>query len=442
MNEANGDGDGSRLDHEVQVLQALRRNQQVSQPTLARQTGLARGTVVNVVKKLAEKKLVEYGEPRIGPGGGRPGRVVWLRKDEGFGLAVHFGHRHVRVACGDLRGYDVYFFDEKSVPAASEAQVNVGANAQQSLEVAAALVQEAMAEMKRRQRKIDQLVAVTVGWPAPVRDVDQGEVVRDPSLREWLGMGPPAEELSALLGWQEMGIPFLTENDANLAALMELEHGIGNDHKDFIYVHWNSGIGAALVTGGRLQRGAAGFAGELGHVPLPGHGQGQRCLRCGSDHCLEVLAGGNAVVEKVHVSGKAKPDSLRAVIQLAASERRGADLAREVLADAAAKIAFAVGPLITVLNPTAVVIGGHFGRGEDGIDHFKLISEPFRSALRESTSQLALREVRSVGVSSWQYGAAQGGVVLGMRRKLARLAKIREGSGGPSAVHGSRRSGS
>lgn len=424
MSEANGGG-SSRLAHEGEVLQALRQSAELSQPQLAHRTGLARGTVINIVDKLEAKDLVESREGHSGPHGGRPGKVVRLRAKEGFGLGVHFGHRHVRVSCGDLIGYQVFFFFEESVAPTIEAEVNVGADGRRSLDAAVGLIEQAMVRMEKEEgRGVEDLVAVTVGWPAPVTDVEANEAVIDDSMQEWHGIGPAARNLQSMLGWTE--VPFLTENDANLGALMELEHGVGREHKDFLYIHWNSGLGGAIVADRHLVRGGGGLGGEIGHIPVEGEGRGERCPRCGSDHCLELLAGGAAVVAAFNRRARVRVENLREVIELADSGGADSEIAQSELQAAGRLIGKAVGPVLTVTNPAAIVIGGHLGKGEDGADHHHLIAEAFRHSLLEHSSSKAMQQLNSIGASEWRYGAAQGGVVLGMRRKLERLLEVRE----------------
>jgi len=110
MSDASEEGI-SRHVPEGQVLEALRRarSEEVAQPDLIRETGLARGTVVSIIRKLEEKRLVDTYEGESGPDGGRPAKVIRLRNDAAFSLGVHLGHRHVRVSAGNLRDYQVFF---------------------------------------------------------------------------------------------------------------------------------------------------------------------------------------------------------------------------------------------------------------------------------------------------------------------------------------------
>ena len=86
----------------------------------------------------------------------------------------------------------------------------------------------------------------------------------------------------------------MVDNDANLGALAEAAFGAGRDAGDLVYLKISSGIGAGLILNGRLYRGSAGLAGELGHVLVDPDGI---VCRCGNRGCLETVAATGALVE-------------------------------------------------------------------------------------------------------------------------------------------------
>lgn len=436
MSEASGDGISRRV-HERQIVEALRRApaDRVAQPQLIRDTGLARGTVVNIVRRLQEMELVDTDvEAESGPDGGRPAKVISLRADAGYALGVHFGHRHVRVSAGSLRGYQV-FFCEKPVGSANEAELDVGADAQASLELAVQLLKAAIEKNETEGRGIEKLLAVAVGWPAPVQNWATGDVIIDNSMRQWLGIRRPADKLKEMLDL-DVDVDFWTENDANLAAIMELEHGVGQRHDDFIYVHWSSGIGGAIVSHKTRQVGGTRLAGELGHVPIVGVDPAPvPCRRCGSDRCLEILAGGTTIAR--NVTGDATT-SLRDVLTLAQEGGAVGASASAELERAAWLIGQALGPIVTFNNPTAIVIGGQFGRDpanpgdEDrqtiGPNPYDLIEASFRRSLQKHASPRSLNSILEMNSSNWRYGTVQGGVAFATRKALGKYVGERVGS--------------
>jgi len=92
---------------------------------------------------------------------------------------------------------------------------------------------------------------------------------------------------------ERIGAPAWADNDATCAAAAELAYGAGRPFGSFLLVTVGTGIGGGLVLGGRVWRGARGFAGEIGHVSLDPAGP---ACPCGSRGCLEQYASGPAIV--------------------------------------------------------------------------------------------------------------------------------------------------
>lgn len=143
-------------------------------------------------------------------------------------------------------------------------------------------------EAKRlsREQGIDPaaLRAVGVCAPGPF-DPSRRALARPPNLPRWHGY-PLAAALE-----QRLGAPVWLENDANAAALAEWRLGAGRGVDDVVFLTMSSGVGGGLILGGRLQRGAAGQAGEIGHLCV--EAGGEPCA-CGLRGCLEAYVGGLA----------------------------------------------------------------------------------------------------------------------------------------------------
>ena len=90
------------------------------------------------------------------------------------------------------------------------------------------------------------------------------------------------------------GVPVWVDNDVNVMALGELTAGIGRGGENFVFVKIGTGIGAGIIVGGELHRGAQGCAGDIGHIQIPA-GDREVICRCGNVNCLEALAGGAAL---------------------------------------------------------------------------------------------------------------------------------------------------
>ncbi len=162
------------------------------------------------------------------------------------------------------------------------------------------------------------------------------------------------------------GIPAAIGNDVEVAALGELHFGSGHDVPDFVYVSVGTGVGGAIVREGRIERGATGTAGEIGHTIVQYDG---RFCGCGGRGHLEAYASRTAVTRvlqaemsrgrKTKLSDLLTPGdpSIRSKM-LAKCVEEGDDLVAESLIEAADYLGAAIGSLATFYNPRRVILGG------------------------------------------------------------------------------------
>jgi predicted NBD/HSP70 family sugar kinase len=150
-----------------------------------------------------------------------------------------------------------------------------------------------------------------------------------------------------------LGTPLAVENDVNLAAIAESGTGAAAGCADFVLFWAEEGIGAAIVLGGRLHRGATGGAGEIGYMPLPGAPVPHNVSQANTGGFQE-LAGGDAVVELARQSGIRARTPAEAV---ATAVARGADGA-VLLDELAARLATGLASVVAVLDPQLVVLAG------------------------------------------------------------------------------------
>lgn len=224
-----------------------------------------------------------------------------------------------------------------------------------------------------------ELHGVGVGAPGPV-DVSGGRVVEPPNLPGWRDV-PLRDQLAARLGR-----PVTLDNDANAAGLGEARFGAGRGASPLIYLTVSTGIGGAILIDDRLVHGAAGAAGELGHlVLLPG---GPRC-GCGGHGCLEALASGTAIAREAaaRMAPRKEPWTAEDVAALAA---QGDSEAGAILDEAMRYLGLGVAGLVNALNPARVVIGGGLTALGDRL------FQPVRRAIDEHANPVAARSVTVV----------------------------------------------
>ncbi|MFC4591559.1 ROK family transcriptional regulator [Sphaerisporangium corydalis] len=157
-----------------------------------------------------------------------------------------------------------------------------------------------------------------------------------------------------------LGVPVDVENDVNLVALTEQAHGIARGHDDFVLLWADEGIGAALVLGGRLHRGATGGAGEVGYMPIVGAPTPRETGKRG-DHGFQALAGGPAVLKLLRSHGLRGTDPARAMRNAVRDAALGgvrAERAGSALREIAARLATGLAPIVSVIDPEIVVLTG------------------------------------------------------------------------------------
>ncbi len=343
----------------LRVIHALRDEGQISRADIARRTGLSRSTVSSLVADLqADGLVVERPEPgsAFGAQGGRPPILLSFDASAGAAVGIDFGHSHLRVAVSDLAST---ILSERKQP------LDTDHDAQEGLELAAEMVSEALADAGVPRTAV---IGAGMGLPGPIEQLE-GTVGSSAILPGWIGMTAATEMR------RRLDIPVMVDNDANLGALAEAAFGAGRDAGDLIYLKVSSGIGAGLILNGRLYRGSAGLAGELGHVLVDPDGI---VCRCGNRGCLETVAATGALVDLLR---RSHGEDLTVEAMLDAA--RNGDLGcRRVIHDAGRALGQVVATLLNVLNPELLVVGGDLaGAGDLLLD-----------GVRESVSRAALPE--------------------------------------------------
>jgi glucokinase len=210
---------------------------------------------------------------------------------------------------------------------------------------------------------------------------------------------------------ERCSLPCVVDNDANAAGWGEFRFGAARGHDHVLLVTVGTGIGGALVIGGRLERGAHGFAAEIGHFIVEPNGP--EC-GCGNRGCWEQVASGKAL-DRLAVQEAARDPSGQIARAAEGGEANGRHASRAAgEGDAAARGIFdevgrrlgeGIAGLVNVLDPEIVVVGG--GVAEEG----ELLLEPARRAFRESVEAVDRRPdvpivVAELGNEAGAMGAA------------------------------------
>ena len=149
---------------------------------------------------------------------------------------------------------------------------------------------------------------------------------------------------------EHVAAPVLVDNDVNLMALGEFDAG-WREVRHLLFVKIATGIGAGIASGGRLNRGAQGSAGDLGHVRAVGTSTAE--CTCGNIGCLEAVAAGPAIAAQLRDRGL-DVHSTAGVIELV---RAGNVVALQAVRQAGRDLGNVLATCVNLLNPSVIVIG-------------------------------------------------------------------------------------
>jgi predicted NBD/HSP70 family sugar kinase len=321
------------------VLALVRDGRAATRSEIGRLTGLSRTAVAARVATLIGAGLVVEAE-EAPSSGGRPPMRLRFNDDAGVVLAAAIGRSRTQLAVCDLSGRDLVsvWVDQEIGSGPDELMPRLVARLGELLEEAG--------------RSTEEVRAFGVSIPGAV-DVETGRIVgSSPVMAGWddVDLAPVLRELAEA--------PVYVENDANAMVLSE-RHAHLDEFNDLIMVKASTGLGAGIVTGGRLLRGALGAAGEIGHTKTPA-AEGRTC-RCGDTGCVEAVAGGWALVQELGSRGR-QLEHVRALVGLALD---GDAEARHLVRESGRRVGQVLAGAINLLNPEAVVIGGDMAGAYD-----------------------------------------------------------------------------
>ena len=218
----------------------------------------------------------------------------------------------------------------------------------------AAAVKEKMAE---KNISADDVSGVGIGIPGPV----SGDGVVNRCVNLGWGVFNVEKEFSDELG----GIKVKAGNDANVAALGEAWMGAAKEYSSSVMVTLGTGVGGGVIINDEIITGAAGAAGEIGHIRV-NYTEEMTC-GCGNHGCLEQYcsATGIARLAKIRLAMNEDESGLRAIptenIDAKAvfdEAKKGDVVAKEVVKRACEYLAQGLQVISSVVNPEAFVIGG------------------------------------------------------------------------------------
>lgn len=342
------------------LLDLLRSGVAATRSDLRRITGLSRSAVVNRVNALADSGLVLLGA-EVASTGGRPAGSLVFNARAGVVAAIAVGRSRAQVGIFDLGGEEL-----------AEASVDheVGARPDEVMPPVVTALRDLLAGLGGPT----EVFGVGLSLPGTV-DPARGVSIDSKVMVGWDGvpLGPYLADVTRA--------PLFVGNDADVLARSE-RLGHAATYADLIVVKASTGLGLGIVADGRVVSGHLGGAGEIGHTKLAA-ADGRRC-RCGDVGCLETLAAGWALVERLRAEGR-HVDHVRDLVALALA---GDAEAKHVLRESGRLLGELLAVAINLLNPQAVVLGGDMAAA------FDTYAAGVRESVYARASALATRELQ------------------------------------------------
>ncbi|MFV2010985.1 MULTISPECIES: ROK family transcriptional regulator [unclassified Micromonospora] len=358
--------------HQAQILRLLR-DGPCSRAELGDAVGLSRSKVATELDRMIDRGLVETAGPAASRGG-RPSSIVRIAAATRF-LSIDIGASTLDVALTDGELQVVARLAERT-----ELRKGPTAVIAQALELVTKLAADS---------GTTRFTGAGIGVPGPV-SFHEGVPVSPPFMPGWHRF--PVREMFST----ELGCPVLVDNDVNIMALGEKHAGIARSFDDFLFVKIGAGIGAGIVVGGYVYRGANGCAGDIGHTAVDENGP--QCL-CGNVGCLEAYFSGAALTRDAVAAARAgRSDQLAeqlarigtlTALDVTRAAAAGDPVAVGMVRDGGRRVGQVLARLVSFFNPGMVVIGG----GLAGMGH-ALLAEirgvVYRSSLPLATGDMPI----------------------------------------------------
>lgn len=367
------------------LLQVVRDELATTRPQLVAVTGASRAVVSQRVDALlAAGLLVEAGVSAST--GGRPATRLRFNHELGVVLVADLGATHARLGLTDLAG-----------------------NVLAELPAEQAIAQGPVEVLDWVRDRFDELLASTghdraavrgigIGVPGPVEHAS-GRAVSPPIMPGWDGYPIPGH-------FADLDVPVLVDNDVNIMALGEYWETWRHEVDDLLFIKVGTGIGCGIVVSGRIHRGAQGAAGDLGHVRVPGH---DVVCRCGNLGCVEAVAGGQALAERLRAEGYDTTDA-RSVVDLVLA---GVPEATRAVREAGRVLGEILATSVNLFNPSVIVIGGDVSNARE-----QLLAG-VREVVYQRSLPLATRHLRLVPAQLGDRAGIRGASVMVVERILA-----------------------
>jgi predicted NBD/HSP70 family sugar kinase len=315
------------------VLRAVHRQPGAERAEVARKLSMTSGLITETVARLSALGLLcEHPAPRTGARG-RPTTTLDPHPRGPLVAAVAIGHERWQIAVAQLGGAELTRIERP--------------HQREPAEVLNAIAAHLRSLRKRHGSRIRAVAASVPG------------TVRDNRLAQAANLGWTDIDLSVLWPRDRGARPYLAGNDATFAAVAEARRGAAAGAATMVHLFIEAGLGGAVIEHGRLVPGAAGTAGEFGHMPFAD--QAQPC-RCGARGCWNTAIEGAALARLLNQPPPADEVSYTRNVFAAAQASLAPGAPRRAELGAVQAVARSIGAgaagLANALDPSIITLGG------------------------------------------------------------------------------------
>lgn len=386
MQSFHSDNGGGRARSRLKIMETLIGKGPMTRGELAGLSGMAAGTLTDLLGALKAEKLILTQKAKTA-GAGRPAEILSVNAGLGHVIGIKISMHEATLALTDFSG--------RVLATRKLAHVAGSLDAVASGKTIGLAAKEMLAQMEVPRAGV---AGIGVGLPGFIES-HAGKCL-------WSPVFPAGGNEFAATLREATGLSVLIENDVNLVTLAERWARHGRNCDDFMVITLEHGLGMGLFLNGELYSGANGLAAEFGHMIVEPDGAPCRCGRRG---CLEAYVNDGAIAGRACLlMGKPSPRDDAAINEMvkAATELAlaGDSQLRWIFAAAGTRLGRAAANMANVLAPRRVIVTGEAMRAED------LLMRPFTDAFSETLLPVLAARTELVwhktGDEIWAQGAA------------------------------------
>lgn len=306
-----------------------------SRADIARQTGLAKMTVTNVISELISAGFIVEGLTSEKTTVGRKAIFLHPTKNNYFSVGIYLSRDFMLFSLLSLEAkiikkHTIYFENSESKESLIE-KIFFGIN------------------IILKDEEKSKILGIGIASIGPI-DIENGVLLNPTDFYDIKNV--PLKNILE----KKTNLPVIVNNDMNAAALAELLYGKRKKNNNFIYVGITHGIGSGIIINGALYTGEGGFSGEIGHTTI--NFDGPVCP-CGNKGCLEVYASIPNITQKVKEQTK-KELSFEQIVLFA---QKGTSPFKELIDDTCFYIGCALANSINTLDSKSIYLGHDAAKG-------------------------------------------------------------------------------